>query len=477
MRQLLVLTVILSLSCMVVAQEEISVESNDGSSVSALTFKGFIKTEAAASIDMIQENEYTKWDTWFSLVAQHHIQNYSFYADISGRYDALYDRSGEIFLREAYVRGDYGRVTFQAGKQWIAWGRADEINPVDVINPEDYSEIIIPGKEDRKIRVPSLKTQWRISDTFELSSVLVPTMTKPIMPEREQWISNAQRMIDAVKNYYISEGIVVQGLDYWELEDYVSSHVTEQEHGARINTTQLGLKLTGSVWDTDFSVYYYEGYWTDFSSPAVRVVNLHQPVPGLTDLPLVPERFEMLYPWFTMIGLDWERTFGAFGLRMEGAYYKDRIVAFDVNVINDAVSLPEKLSLLHAYNTEEGARTTDVIKCVFGIDRFWGETYVNTQFVVDYIADHTELMGRNQYDYAMTFKINTKLYDDRITPEMKIMYQLSQNDAYFSPGIEYEVADGVKAYLGADVFTGNPRGTIGQYQNSDQVRLSVKYNF
>lgn len=476
MRKILLLSALLMVTSMLFAQEGNSGENSDAS-WSALTLKGYVKTEVAATMDTVSKSEYSKWDTWFSLIAQHHIQNYSLYAEVSGRYDALYKRDGEIVLREAYVRGDYGQFSFQAGKQWIAWGRADEVNPVDVINPEDYSEIIIPSKEERKIRVPSLKAQWRMNDTFDVTAVVVPILTKPIMPEREQWTGNAQRMIEAVKNYYITEGIGVQGLDYWEIEDYVRAHVLEQDDRTRVDRTQLGFKFTGTVWDTDFSVYYYEGYWTDFSSPAVRVVNLHQPAPGLTDLPLVPERFEMLYPWFTMIGLDWERTVGAFGLRMEGAYYKDRVMAFDVNVIHDAVTMPEKLQRLQAYNKEEGARTSDVVKCVVGIDRFWGELYMNTQFIVDYIADYTELMGRNQYDYAMTFKINTKVFDDRVTPEMKIMYQISQNDAYFSPGIEYEVADGVKAYLGADVFTGNPRGTIGQYQNSDQVRLSVKYNF
>ncbi len=478
MRKLLMIICAAVFAAAVYAQDEQLIDETTVTPVEPkLTFQGFVKAETAVSVDQLRESEYLKVDMWFSLVAKHSVNNYSFYVDVSGRYDALNKRDGKIDLREAYITADYGKFIFQAGKQWIAWGRADEINPVDMINPENYSEIIIPSKDERKIRVPSVKATWKMSDTFDLTGVFVPVFTKPILPENAHWQNNSYRMVQDIKNYYITEGIAVQDLEYWELEDYVAAHVMEDVPGDQVNRTQLGFRLNGSVADTDFSLYYYEGYWTDLTSPAVRVTNLHQPLSGLTSLPLVPETFEMQYPWFTMLGLDWERTIGAFGLRMEGAYYFGRELAFDTNVIQEADSMPDMIALLNAYNAEEGSRKTDVVKAVIGIDRFWGNFYINAQYIVDYIVDYTELIGNDQYEDSLTFKMSDKFMEEKLVPEIKFFYEITENDLYCSPGLEYEVTDGVKVYAAADIFTGNIKGNIGQYQNADQVRFSIKYNF
>ena len=55
----------------------------------------------------------------------------------------------DLDLHEAkwqYNEGNYG---FSIGKQIIRWGKADQISPVDTLNPQDMREFIIPEYEKR----------------------------------------------------------------------------------------------------------------------------------------------------------------------------------------------------------------------------------------------------------------------------------------------------------------------------------------
>ncbi len=64
--------------------------------------------------------------------------------------------SSRIYLKEAYINQDLFFDTFitslnlKAGKIIWTWGNADEIKPVDVLNPQDYSFLLFKLLNDRK---------------------------------------------------------------------------------------------------------------------------------------------------------------------------------------------------------------------------------------------------------------------------------------------------------------------------------------
>jgi hypothetical protein len=53
-------------------------------------------------------------------------------------------------VREAYLRARTSGLQIRAGRQIYAWGRADRLNPTDVIAPRDYRRLVETDGDDRR---------------------------------------------------------------------------------------------------------------------------------------------------------------------------------------------------------------------------------------------------------------------------------------------------------------------------------------
>jgi len=424
-----------------------------------LSFQGFVRHETALSVSDVSDAQSL---TDISIVGKHYIGDYRFFVDIYGAYDTVNGDEGSVELREGYMAADFKDVSFVLGKQWVAWGRADEINPVDMINPEDYSEPLVRDKEDKKIRVPALSVSRYMGD-FTLTAVLVPDFTPPGLDANSHWVRGILTQMDSLKLYY-AERAVAESVPAYLIEDYVAERLKIEEKGNDIGNSQIGARLSGYVMGTDFSVYYYRGFWSDMSRPVVFME-------GLDALSGMPDSVTVAFPPFSMYGFDMEKASGSYTFRVEAAYYQDRYITFDTSRISDSADFAD-------FNEHRGAGLTDVVKFVAGADRFLGDLYINAQYVGEYITDHSRLMALDEaYLHSATLKVSSKFAEDRLEPEIKVMYEITENDMYLSPKVSYELSDGVKLTAAADMFTGDEKGTIGQYKTCDQVRISLKYNF
>ena len=231
-----------------------------------------------------------------------------------------------------------------------------------------------------------------------------------------------------------------------------------------MENAQYGFRFSGYLFDTDFSLYYYNGFWTDLSRPVV-FVNNYDMITGN------PESVMLAFPEFTMYGADLEKAFGPYTVRAEAAYYTDRYIAYDSANI-------DSLDSASKYIDDKGAGRTDVIKFVAGIDRFWGNLYVNAQYVGEYITDYNELMNLpDEMLHGVTLKISDKFMEERLEPEVKLVYEITENDLYLAPSVSYELYDGIALKAAWDIITGDETGTVGQYKACDQFKIQVKYNF
>jgi hypothetical protein len=71
------------------------------------------------------------------------------------------DATGE--LREAFVDLRFGRFDVRAGRQIIAWGRADGVNPTDNLSGQDLT-LLVPDDADRRLGTTALRVGYYVGD-------------------------------------------------------------------------------------------------------------------------------------------------------------------------------------------------------------------------------------------------------------------------------------------------------------------------
>ena len=90
-----------------------------------------------------------------------------------GREDMRSDGHDVARLREAYLDGRAGALDFRLGKQIIAWGRTDRLNPTDNLTPRDARLLAADIDEDRFGSLAA-KTTWNLDAHTSLTGVWLP---------------------------------------------------------------------------------------------------------------------------------------------------------------------------------------------------------------------------------------------------------------------------------------------------------------
>jgi hypothetical protein len=75
-------------------------------------------------------------------------------------------------VREAFVNLKFGRLDIRAGRQIIAWGRADGINPTDNLTGEDL-RLLAPEDDDRRIGAAAIRASYYFGDV-SLTGIWLP---------------------------------------------------------------------------------------------------------------------------------------------------------------------------------------------------------------------------------------------------------------------------------------------------------------
>jgi hypothetical protein len=75
------------------------------------------------------------------------------------------DGEGTAELREAFVDFRFGRLDVRAGRQIIAWGRADGVNPTDNLSGEDLT-LLAPDDDDRRFGATAIRASYYFGDVL-----------------------------------------------------------------------------------------------------------------------------------------------------------------------------------------------------------------------------------------------------------------------------------------------------------------------
>lgn len=352
-----------------------------------------------------------------------------------------------IEFKEAYI-DFYGflltNLDLRIGRQRIAWGTADELNPTDNLNPDDFEDIWDFGK---KLGTNSLKATYYLGD-FTLTGVFIPIFTPAVLPDSD-WASALSPSMS------IPEGLKIQ-----KISDQIILPENNPKKGS-----MGAVKVAKSFFNYDFSLSYF--YGRD-DLPLIDQVSI-EPVDTLGS---VNVHTKLCYPRMQVVGLDMAGAIGDVGIWAEGALF-----------------IPEKVEMTTIIPTQSGMvsqkstalKDQGYFKYVVGGDyTFKNGLYVNGQFLHGFYHEREK---DNLEDYLMLGFEKKFLNDElKITlaggAEIKEFDDLKDNYAtIIFPEISYYPLDNTEILLGVYLIDGKETTNFGRVKENDEGYIKAKYSF
>ncbi len=345
-----------------------------------------------------------------------------------------------------YLNLSSDHVNFRLGNQIVRWGKADEISPLDVLNPEDLTLGFNRVRADRKIPVPMANLEF-LSDAISLQGVFIPFFEKSIFKYTgDDWA------------YF----------DHLE-KKYGTININEQEPAQTMKDAGYGGRLSGALGRFDLA-FSYLNHRRDIPT----LVGFPIPAPvipgqvgGIEDLvkfskfgfpPFIPPQpIQFRYDREERYGFEFETTAGSFGLRGDLSYVSSQSFT--------------------TQNLQE--QWKPVITAVGGVD-YSGPagSYINVSVSQTQIRDYNALLAPTK---EKTTAISAQFSLELMSGNVKLSYlgymNVTDKSYYHNPKVNIGYIPNIGIEVGVDIYGGPPYSQTGFFGNNDQAYLALKYFF
>jgi hypothetical protein len=350
-------------------------------------------------------------------------------------------------LREAYFELNgfiFSNVDLKVGRQRIAWGTADNLNPTDNVNALDLSD---PWDFGRHLGSDGVQLTVYAGDV-QFTGVAVAQFTPAVLPTGP-WASalmpSAVQMPAGLTLGTVTTNVTLPGLS---LADSINA----------------GVRIKGNLLGYDLSVSYLYGRQ---SLPMVDNVTLTS-----TGLPVVNAAVDLVYPRQHVFGADLAGSVFGIGVWAEAAVF-----------------LPEKITYTQDSSALGGSvlQTTALdgapyLKYVVGGDyTFRGNVYLNAQFVHGLFQ---EAGAANLHDY-FSLNLDWRLFDDKLklTPlsflfEVGNWSDIPNNYALLAaPSITIHPMDNAEFSIGFHWIQAASSTVFGALSGKNELFAHARYSF
>ena len=395
---------------------KIDAEPSAGAHIySQLWIRGFGFPEATTSSDLM-EREKSKAQPWDMVLWEAYLDLYGFLVP---------------------------DLDIRIGRQRIAWGTADKLNPTDNLNPDDLEDVWDFG---RHLGSNGIKISYYFRD-YTLSAVYIPVFTPAVLPISE-WAQALSPPMD-----------LPPGLNQVRSEDVI---VTPESN---LKNSIAALKIAKNLRGYDFSLSYL--YGRDDLPLATSVTIAPADTEGT-----VNASTKLIYPKMQVVGLDVAGAIGNVGIWAEAAVFFPEAVEMTM----DLTSVGMGITTLTALDDEP------YIRYVVGGDyTFKNGLYVNGQYLHGFIHER----GKGSLGDYFVFGVEKKMLQDKleIAPiggglEVRDFSDIGGNYAVIlGPEVTYLPRDNAEINVGFRMLEGKSTTTFGRVKDNDEVYVKIKYSF
>ncbi|MBK8575720.1 MAG: hypothetical protein IPN90_08600 [Elusimicrobia bacterium] len=340
-----------------------------------------------------------------------------------------------------YMNLTYEHVNLRFGNQIVRWGKADEISPLDVVNPEDLSLGLNRPRADRKIPVPMANVEF-LSDYISLQGIYVPFSQTSIF-------------------HYSGDDWAYFG----HLEKkYGPLNIIEEVPAQTPKNGAWGGRLSGTIGRLDLALVYLNH---QSNTPSLMSFPFPPPAapPGhessLEDLVVFsnishqPLKFHYLRE--ELYGLEFETAIGSLGLRGDVSYVSSQ--SFVTSSLQE-IRKP-------------------VVTGVVGVDyNGSGGSYINVSFSQSQIKDYSiDLAPTRQKTSTLSSQFSLELLSGNIKLGYLGFTNITDKSFYQNPKVNINYIPNVGIECGLEVYGGSPSTQIGFFDPNDQAYLTLSFFF
>jgi len=348
-----------------------------------------------------------------------------------------------VRVQDATVEFKGDRFALLAGFGRVVWGRLDEIQPTDVVNPLDVSRFFFEGRSQARLPVGLVRARAFFSEKAAFEAVYVPVFRR----------GRFDQLDEETSPFSLATGFSTFPGDVTCLAigcpTVLPTCVERREPSASFGNAQGGARFNATTGRVDWSVSAYRGF-ESFG------LGRFPPILPTASVAVV----EIVNPRFTMIGGDFETVRGQWGVRGEVAA-----------IVDDNFQSP-RVAIVEGRSFDAGV----------GVDRRAGS----------YRLSGTVLLHRESYDspiengkgpetgrtdLSLILSGDRSFARERYQTRMFGVLNPSEGSAFLRGTSAAKLRDNLALEASGGWFIGDGRDTIGRFADSDFAYLRVKYFF
>lgn len=401
------------------------------STMAQVQWNGFARHQTA--VRPLEQGDWSMVQNALSLNLENRSDNKAFKADFFISHN-IGDSALDWRLRQLYMDLSFDAFDFRIGKQQVIWGKADGVFITDVVSPKDLSEFLLPDFAEIRQGVTALTSNAFVGNhTFSL--VLVPIFTPTITPDTGSiWRvappapAGVRVSMDASQQDVALKAVNSEVFGRWS---------------AILESVDFEM-MAGWMWDDDPSLHISKRF-AHINSTNGQMV--------LDSLVVSPQHHRL-----AVGGGSMSSTLAGFVLKGEGALYLDK----RFQSTDPAAT--------------EGLVSGNYLHSMLGASYAIGGVDFGLQFIQKYLIDHDSYYHDKEFQNMITAMIRKSLLRETLHLELFSYVGLDDQDALVRPSVGYDISDGLRMTLGANLFYGDS-GSFGQYDKNDMLYGKLAYYF
>ena len=326
------------------------------------------------------------------------------------------DNNFALQLREAYFdwRGDV--LALRVGRQISAWGKADDIQIVDILCPQDEASGLVNDYQDNRLGIDAVRLSY-IGESTQTDFYWIPFFTPSPLP--------------------LAEGNPLNDVMFGSYDTAPGSYDDFDLPDRELASGEYAVRFSAYMSAFDFSLYGFYGW---------------------DDMPFIYDDMEGKYKRMAMVGADAAIPAGDFVFRVETAFFPQRYIQA----------------------SEGGTKQRNQIMALGGVDWTpAGGWTITAQYVADIVTGSDSALDRHTYEHQATLSVEKPFLNETLTLSGSFAVDLRYFSTSTELMAEYKLTDSITISLAGDFYFAGPDkdGDYGSWKDVSCIILKGKYSF